>query len=106
MLIWTKPAKEDVMEFINTARLDSQTTIKNYFLKLIEYIEILDQMPYLGKQLHLFSNDLHIRQIIFRSHKVIYVIINSNVYILTVIHSKMDNKTVISKIIDSLENSL
>ena len=106
MLVWTKPAKEDVMEFINTARLDSQNSIKQYFLKLVKYIEILDQIPYLGKQLHLFSNDLHIRQLIFRSHKVIYIIINSNVYILTVIHSKMDNQTIISKIIDSLENSL
>ena len=63
-------------------------------------------MPYLGKQLHLFSNDLHIRQIVFKSHKIIYIIINSNIYILTVIHSKMDNKTKIMKIIDSLENSL
>ena len=97
MLIWTKPAKEDVMEFINTARFGSQNTIKKYFLKLINY---------LGKQLHLFSNDLHIRQIVFKSHKIIYIIINSNIYILTVIHSKMDNKTIISKIIDSLENSL
>lgn len=106
MLIWTKPAKEDVMEFINTARFGSQNTIKKYFLKLMNYIEILNQMPYLGKQLHLFSNDLHIRQIVFKSHKIIYIIINSNIYILTVIHSKMDNKTIISKIIDSLENSL
>ena len=102
MLIWTELAKKDVMKFINTAKLGTENTIKKYFFKLSTYIEYLDYMPYLDKQLNLFSQDLNIRQIIFRSHKVIYQISNSNIYILTVIHSKIDTKTIISKIIHFL----
>lgn len=102
MLVWTKQAKKDVMEFINTAKSGTKNTVKKYFLNLSTYIEYLDSMPYLGKQLNLFPQDFNIRQIIFKSHKVIYQISNSNIYILTVIHSKMNNKTIISKIIDSL----
>lgn len=102
MLIWTELAQKDVMEFINAAKPGTKNTIKKYFLNLSTYIEYLDIMPYLGKPLNLFSKDLNIHQIIFRSHKVIYQISHSNIYILTVIHSKMDTKTIITKIINSL----
>jgi len=102
MLIWTEQAKKDVMEYINTAKLGTKNTIKKYFFNLSTYIEYLEFMPFLGKELNLFSNNLNIRQIIFKSHKVIYQFSNSNVYILAVVHSKMDNKTIISKIIESL----
>lgn len=102
MLIWTEVAKKDVMEFINTAKTGTEDTIKKYFLSLTEYIELLDTMPYLGKKMNLFSEDLHIHQIIYKSHKIVYQIFNSNVYILTVLHSKMDTSTILSKIINSL----
>ncbi len=104
MLIWTKPAQKDVMEFINTAKPGTNSTIKLYFFKLSKYIEILNTMPYLGKKLDLFSLDLNIHQIIYKSHKIIYLIIDSDIYILSVLHSKMDTLTQISKIINSISN--
>ena len=100
MLIWTEPAKKDVMEFINNAKFDTQNTIKQYFLKMSDYLEILNTMPHLGKRIQLFRDDLHIRQIIFKSHKIIYLISETDIYILAVLHSKMDISTIISKIID------
>ena len=102
MLIWTKPAKQDVMEYITNAKFNTQNIVKQYFINLSNYLEILNIMPFLGKKLNLFPNDLHIRQIIYRSHKVVYLVKDHDVYILTVLHSKMDTKTIISKIIDAL----
>ena len=100
MLIWTEPAKKDVMEFINNAKFDTQNTVKQYFFKMSNYLEVLNDMPYLGKKLHLLHDDIHIRQIIFKSHKIIYLISETDIYILAVLHSKMDTNTIISKIIN------
>jgi len=92
MLIWTEPAVKDVMEFIAISKPDTENTVKKYFLKLANYIEILDVMPYLGKKFPLFFNNLHIREIIFKSHKIFYQIRGSNIYILAVLHCKMDTR--------------
>jgi len=102
MLIWSESAQKDVMEFINTAKHGTKNTVKKYFFNLSTYIDYLNIMPYLGKKLNLFPYDLEIHEIIFKSHKVIYQVINSDVYILTIVHSKMHPKTIISKIIDIL----
>ena len=104
MLIWTEPAKKDVMNYIDTAKAGTEDNLKKYFLELINYIDVLNFMPYLGKKLNLLSVDLHIRQIIYKSHKIIYLVSTSNIYILSVLHAKMDKVTIVSKIIASLSN--
>ena len=90
------------MEYITNAKFNTQNIVKQYFINLSNYLEILNIMPFLGKRLNLFPTNLHIRQIIYKSHIVIYLVKDRDVYILTVLHSKMDTKTIISKIIDSL----
>ena len=49
MLIWTEPAKKDVMNYIDTAKTGTEDNLKKYFLELINYIDVLNFMPYLGK---------------------------------------------------------
>lgn len=96
--------KKDVMNYIDTAKTGTEDNLKKYFLELINYIDVLNFMPYLGKKLNLLSVDLHIRQIIYKSHKIIYLVSTSNIYILSVLHAKMDKVTIVSKIIASLSN--
>ena len=59
---------------------------KEYILQLLEYIKIIEKMPYIGKRLYK-SKFYDIRQLIFRNHKIIYQIQNNKIYIHLIIHN-------------------
>lgn len=95
---WTERAKKHITDFIDNARLDTKNVAKKYMLKLINYANILDDMNYLGSQLHNEPYLDSVRQLIYKSHRIIYTIENNQVYIIAVISTKMDFKNYIKKI--------
>ena len=88
MLIWTEQAKIDVINFINTAY--SKSNEKNYFTNLNYFLETLNLVPNLGKTIHLNYDNSVIKQLIYKKHKIFYLIKDSNIYILKIISNKMD----------------
>ena len=66
--------------------LKSDLTLKNYIDFMIIYIENLSVYPFLGKFLFYLDN-LEIRQLIFKQHRIIYAIKNNTVFIISIVHT-------------------
>ena len=49
MVKWTDNSISNITDFIDSAKTDTKNTAKNYMNKLIDYIDILNTMPELGK---------------------------------------------------------
>lgn len=82
---WAKLAKQDLISFYeNTSKTKRNT--KNYISSLVSYIENLIESPLLGKFLFHVEN-LEIRQLIFKQHRIIYYIEKDKIYIISIIHT-------------------
>jgi len=90
MVIWTDNAISHITEFIDISREDTEEMAKLYMRKLVDYAEILETMPELGKKMEHHNFSYEIRQIIYRKHRVIYHIKKNDVVILAIIHTSMD----------------
>ena len=89
MLIWTKPAKLDVINFINNSY--SKASSKKFFNDLSLYLENLNLSKNLGKTIYINDNSSIIKQLVYKQYIIYYTIHNSNIYILAVLHSKMNS---------------
>lgn len=90
MVVWTDNAILHITEFIDNAREDTENTAKSYMNKLIDYADILENMPELGKKLEFVISNYEIRQIIYKKHKIIYHIKNDDTVILAVLHGRLN----------------
>ncbi len=86
--IWSEQAKIDAINSINRASLYYRSSKIKFFNKLRKFLEILNSMPRLGK---VISNyDFEIRQIIYQKYRILYTIENDKIYILRIIHTRMN----------------
>lgn len=71
MLIWSNNSIKKITEFINNAKNSTHEVAKQYMKKLVDYADILNIMPNIGKTLEftLFNNE--IKQVIFKKHRII-----------------------------------
>ncbi len=90
MVIWTDNAISHITEFIDGVREDTEENTKNYMRKLIDYTDILETMPEIGKKTDFFIFNYEIRQMIYKKHRIFYHIKGRNVVILAIIHTKLD----------------
>lgn len=90
MVIWTDNAISHITDFIDEAREGTEKTAKNYMKKLIEYADILETMPELGKKMEKIIADNDIRQLIYKKHRIIYCKKENDIVILSVLHTRLD----------------
>lgn len=90
MVIWTDTAISHITEFIDEVREDTENTAKSYMLKLIDYTDILETMPEIGKKIEFVISSYEIRQMIYKKHRIIYHIKGKDVVILAVLHTRLD----------------
>ncbi len=90
MVIWTDNAISHITEFIDETREDTEESAKSYMRKLIDYTDILDTMPELGKNMDYIVADYEIRQLIYKKHRIIYHIKGNDIVILSVLHTRLD----------------
>lgn len=88
MLIWTKPAKLDVINFINNSYYKNSS--KKYFYNLCSYLDILPNSPNLGKTIYINKDNSILKQLIYKKHKIFYLVKESNVYILAILYSNIN----------------
>ena len=87
-IVWSKRARIDVTNSINRVPLYYMASKVEFFNKLQNFLEILVSMPHLGK---VISNyDFEIRQIIYQKYRILYTINNQQIYILRIVHSRMN----------------
>jgi len=100
VVIWTDTAINDLTDFIENARKDTEKSAKKYIEKLINYVDSLEIMSELGTKITNTQINYSLRQLIYKSHKIIYYLRNDNVYILTVLHSKQDFQNALMKVLN------
>ena len=90
MVIWIDNALSHITEFIDEAKEDTEETAKYYMKKLVDYVDILETMPELGKNIEYIISNYEIRQLIYKKHRIIYHIKGNDIVILSVLHTRLD----------------
>ncbi len=57
---------------------------------LVDYVDILETMPELGKNMKYVIANYEIRHLIYKKHRIIYHIKENNIVILSVLHTRLD----------------
>ena len=90
MVIWTDNAIKNITDFIDEARKNTEDTAKAYMLKLVDYVDISETMPEIGKKMDYIISDYEARQIIYKKHRVIYHIKGNDTVVLAILHTRLD----------------
>ena len=94
VVIWTTSAIEDLKEF---KEYTQQSNSNVYIIELISYVDTLINNPRLGK-IYSYINEIIVRQLIYREHKIYYYSEDDKIHILAVVHHRQDMKTRINYI--------
>lgn len=98
MVIWTDRAISHITEFIDETIEDTEESAKSYARKLVDYADILDSMPELGKNMRYIISKYEIRQLIYKKHRIIYHIKENDIVILSVLHTRLDLEKALRKL--------
>lgn len=93
-VIITSKAKNDLYGFFFKSKGNTSNNVLKYIGEVVEYIEVIKQSPHIGKIIHTNKQGVF-RQLIYRKHKIVYIIINNKILILRIVHSarKFNPKT-------------
>jgi len=86
---WTDKAKSSLRSIYNYIRNDSGFYAEEVRYKFITESEKLNKFPRLGRIVPETSNE-NIRELFIYSYRMMYEIIEDNIYILSIIHSKQN----------------
>ena len=90
MVIWTDNSITNITEFLDEAKEGTEKKEKTYMQKLVDYVDIIETMPEIGKNINFLISDYEVRQIIYKKHRIFYVIKEENAVILAIIHTRLD----------------
>ena len=85
-IIITNKARNDLYNFFYKSKGNTSNYVLNYIKEVIDYIDTIRQSPLIGKVIYIKKKQMF-RQLIYRKHKIIYIILNNKIYILRIIHS-------------------
>ena len=100
---WSKTAINDLKEYELNSKIITDTKLQKYIKSLINYGNSLSFTARLGKLL-LKNNHYEFRQLIYKMHKIFYVINHNEIRILSVIHTRHDISNIISYLLSLLDN--
>lgn len=98
MVIWTDNAISHITDFIDDSKYNMEENSKSYMRKLIDYADILDTMPDLGKKVDNNIFMYQINQLIYKKHKIIYHKKENDIVILAVLHTRLDINKALRKL--------
>lgn len=82
VIIVTKKAKNDLYDLLYNAKGNTSNNVLKYIKEVVDYIEIISQSPQIGRIIY-----KNYRQLVYKKHKIYYIIKNNKIYILRIIHS-------------------
>ena len=89
MVIWSAPAVADLHSIHDHIALDSRV----YAVKVVEGIrekaEILDEFPAIGRVVPEIRDD-NVRELSLYSYRIVYEIRDGNIFVLAVVHKRMN----------------
>ncbi|HHT9124422.1 MAG TPA: type II toxin-antitoxin system RelE/ParE family toxin [Candidatus Brocadiia bacterium] len=88
-VIWTEPALKDLHDVIEHIAEDSQIYAERFGIRVVEAPRRLVQFPYCGRVVPEFKDE-NIRELIYGSYRIIYLIRQDVCYITAIIHGSRD----------------
>lgn len=92
MVIWTQPAKADLRNIHDFIACDSKFYAKKTIQDIIEKTDILEAHPFIGRAIPEL-NDKAIREIAHLSYRIIYQLLDEQIYILVIAHKRQNLKS-------------
>jgi toxin ParE1/3/4 len=89
MVIWSKPAKQDLRKIHDHIASDSRFYAKKVVQNIIEKSENMKDFPLIGRMVPELE-DPDIRELMVYSYRLIYKVSADTIEILTLIHGKQD----------------
>lgn len=90
-IIVTQKARDDLKKFYNYSKLTQKNTIE-YINGIINYSQSIKDFPEIGKVIDVIKHN-KLRQLIYKKHKILYIVLNSKIYILRYIHTSTNFKS-------------
>ena len=88
-LFWTEPDLQDLQNLRDYIANDSDIHAANFISSILMRVDRLEQLPLIGRIVpEAQSND--IREIIYRTYRIIYRVTENHIDILAVIHGSRD----------------
>lgn len=82
---WSKDSIEDLKEICEFIALDSPYYAKIFNDRIFELVEHLESFPKIGRRVP-ESDDQNVRELIYKSYRIIYQIKEDHLEIITIIH--------------------
>jgi toxin ParE1/3/4 len=89
-IVWSDVAEADPDDLYDYIARDVPYYAEQFVDRLIEAVGVLKDHPRLGRQVPEADEREDIRELIFQSYRVIYLVEANQVHILTVIHGRRD----------------
>lgn len=99
-IIWLEYAEYDLNQIYNYILKDSLYYATKTTSEIVHKIDYLSDFPYIGRKVYIYNND-NIREIIYKSYKIIYEINSNIIYIHRIFHSSRLFSKSILKIISN-----
>lgn len=87
MVIWTKSAKTDLRNIHDFIAKDSKFYAKKVVQEIAEKTDILETHPLIGRKVAEVGDET-IREISLYAYRIIYQLLNGQVFVLTVAHKR------------------
>lgn len=81
-------AKEDMRQIEEYISKDSIYYANKTIEEIVKRIKNLSMFPYMGRKIPEYNN-INLREIIYKSYRILYKV-NSNIYILNIVHHSRD----------------
>lgn len=85
-IIWLEYAEDDLNEIYNYILADSLYYASKTVIGIVNKIDYISHFPYMGRKVQLY-NVYNIREIIYKSYRIIYEIDSNTIYIHRIFHS-------------------
>lgn len=99
VVIWQEQAQNDLKNYIQNSRIYTSNKVNTYVNTLVDYVSNLETSPLLGKIFYIYNN-VEIRQLLFKMHRIIYYIKEDKIIIVEVVHTARNVDTVIKYLTD------
>ncbi len=84
-IVWSEEALKDIEEIISFISKDSELYAVNFASKIVSAVEILKWFPEIGRIVPEYG-DPKMREIIYRNYRIVYLVEERAVEIITVFH--------------------
>ena len=88
-ILWTEPSLDDLTAIRDYIAKDSDTYAASFIESIMSTVEQLSEFPRLGRVVP-EANAPDIRELLFRSYRIIYRVLPDAIHVLAVIHGYRD----------------